>query len=126
MRSPRSNRGVPNPALRRAERPPYEQLLREIEESSWSAVGRRYGVSDNAIRKWVRQYEREQAARDARVSGAAARGQSKRKNVPTGASASASIFGTAAARVLAKVSPLAVMRRMSSSTGVASALTPLA
>ena len=23
----------------------------------WSAVGRRYGVSDNAVRKWVRQYE---------------------------------------------------------------------
>jgi rhomboid protease GluP len=40
--------------------------------------------------------------------------------------ASASIFGTAAASVEAKVSPLALMRRMSSSTGVASALTPLA
>ncbi|MEA2223958.1 MAG: hypothetical protein QOH83_2334, partial [Solirubrobacteraceae bacterium] len=48
-------------ALRRAERPPYDQLLREIAETSFSAVGRRYGVSDNAIRKWVRQYEREQA-----------------------------------------------------------------
>jgi transposase-like protein len=24
------------------------------------ATGRRYGVSDNAIRKWLRQYEREQ------------------------------------------------------------------
>jgi transposase-like protein len=23
------------------------------------ATGRRYGVSDNAIRKWLRQYERE-------------------------------------------------------------------
>jgi transposase-like protein len=28
----------------------------------YSAVGRRYGVSDNAIRKWLRQYEREAAA----------------------------------------------------------------
>jgi transposase-like protein len=27
----------------------------------WSAVGRRYGVSDNAVRKWVAQYERERA-----------------------------------------------------------------
>jgi transposase-like protein len=35
------------------------QLLREIEESSYLAVGRKYGVSDNAIRKWVRCYERE-------------------------------------------------------------------
>jgi transposase-like protein len=27
----------------------------------WSAVGRRYGVSDNAVRKWVRWYENELA-----------------------------------------------------------------
>jgi hypothetical protein len=63
-RAARPNRGVPNHALRRAPRPPYDQLLREIAETSFSAVGRRYGVSDNAIRKWVRQYEREQAAED--------------------------------------------------------------
>jgi transposase-like protein len=50
---------APKPALRRVERPPYEQLLREIAETSYVAVGRKYGVSDNAIRKWVRQYERE-------------------------------------------------------------------
>ena len=53
--------GVPRPAARRVERPPYEQLLREIAESSYRAVGRKYGVSDNAIRKWLRQYEREAA-----------------------------------------------------------------
>jgi hypothetical protein len=52
-------KGTPNFARRRVERPPYEQLLREVAESGWSAVGRRYGVSDNAIRKWVRQYDRE-------------------------------------------------------------------
>jgi hypothetical protein len=62
-RSPRTNRGVPDPARRIVERPPYDQLMSEIAASSWSAVGRRYGVSDNAIRKWVRQYEREAAAR---------------------------------------------------------------
>ena len=44
---------------RRVERPPYEQLLREVAQTSWSAVGRRYGVSDNAVRKWVRWYEAE-------------------------------------------------------------------
>jgi hypothetical protein len=44
-------------AARRVERPPYEQLVREIAETSYVAVGRRYGVSDNAIRKWLRQYE---------------------------------------------------------------------
>lgn len=50
----------PRPERRRVERPPYEQLMREIEASSYLAVGRRYGVSDNAIRKWVRAYEREE------------------------------------------------------------------
>ena len=49
-------------ATRTVERPPYEQLMREIAETSWSAVGRRYGVSDNAVRKWVRWYEAERAA----------------------------------------------------------------
>jgi HNH endonuclease len=53
--------GVARPESRRVERPPYEQLMREIEETSYLAVGRNYGVSDNAIRKWVRQYERERA-----------------------------------------------------------------
>jgi transposase-like protein len=62
MRSPRPSRGVANPALRRVERPPHDELLREIAATSYSAVGRRYGVSDNAVRKWVRQYERERAA----------------------------------------------------------------
>jgi transposase-like protein len=55
-------KGKPNPTLRRVNRPPYHQLLREIAETSYVAVGRRYGVSDNAIRKWLRQYERERAA----------------------------------------------------------------
>jgi hypothetical protein len=51
--------GVPRPERRKVERPPYEQLLREIDETSYEAVGRRYGVSGVAIRKWVRFYERE-------------------------------------------------------------------
>ncbi len=49
-------------AARTVERPPYEVLLREIAASSYRAVGRRYGVSDNAIRKWLRAYERELVA----------------------------------------------------------------
>ena len=52
----------PRPAARRVERPPYEQLVREVAETSYAAVGRKYGVSDNAIRKWIRQYERELGA----------------------------------------------------------------
>jgi len=54
--------GRPRPSTRRVERPPYDQLMREIAASSYLAVGRKYGVSDNAIRKWVRAYEREAAS----------------------------------------------------------------
>jgi hypothetical protein len=54
-------RGRPNPESRRATRPPYEQLLAEIEAHGYCWVGRKYGVSDNAVRKWVKFYERERA-----------------------------------------------------------------
>lgn len=47
----------PHPERRKVERPPYEQLMAEIKATSYSAVGRKYGVSDNAVRKWVRWYE---------------------------------------------------------------------
>jgi predicted RNA-binding Zn-ribbon protein involved in translation (DUF1610 family) len=56
--------GRPRPSTRRVDRPPYPQLLREVRAVGYCATGRRYGVSDNAIRKWIRQYEREAAARD--------------------------------------------------------------
>ena len=46
-------------AARKVARPPYKQLLIDVERSSYLATGRKYGVSDNAIRKWIRQYERE-------------------------------------------------------------------
>lgn len=55
----RGLRGLPKPAERKANRPPYEQLLEEIEATSYLAVGRKYGVSDNAVRKWVRFYQRQ-------------------------------------------------------------------
>jgi hypothetical protein len=61
IRYPRGD-GSPNLKLRRVERPPHDVLLRAVAELGYSAVGRRYGVSDNAVRKWVRQYERERAA----------------------------------------------------------------
>jgi hypothetical protein len=59
--------GRPRPGARRVERPSYEQLVAEVAATSWSAVGRRYGVSDNAVRKWVRSYERDVPSR--RVDG---------------------------------------------------------
>lgn len=41
-------------SVRKAERPSRDDLLKMIEETSYSAVGRKYGVSDNAIRKWLK------------------------------------------------------------------------
>jgi hypothetical protein len=55
--------GIPRPGGRRVERPPYEQLLVEVRTLGWSGTGRKYGVSDNAIRKWVRAYEAERVER---------------------------------------------------------------
>lgn len=39
-----------------AERPEAKVLAQEIVSSNFSAVGRKYGVSDNAIRKWCVSY----------------------------------------------------------------------
>jgi hypothetical protein len=55
----RAKQPGPRPHFRRVERPPYDELLAEIAGSSYLAVGRKYGVSDNAIRKWIRAYEAE-------------------------------------------------------------------
>lgn len=52
-------RGLPKLSERKVVRPPYQQLLAEIRSTSYLAVGRKYGVSDNAVRKWVRFYERQ-------------------------------------------------------------------
>jgi transposase-like protein len=39
---------------RRVERPPLDELIKEVEEFGYCATGRKYGVSDNAIRKWMK------------------------------------------------------------------------
>lgn len=36
--------------------PPKEQLEKDINSMSYCAIGRKYGVSDNAVRKWARKY----------------------------------------------------------------------
>ena len=50
------NRRTALPSLRRVPRPAYEQLERDIASMSMLAVGRKYGVSDRAVRKWLRWY----------------------------------------------------------------------
>lgn len=57
--APRRSRSQSRPARRKVPRPPYEQLLAEVKADGFSATGRRHGVSDNAIRKWLLQYRRE-------------------------------------------------------------------
>jgi len=39
-------------------RPTKEKLLNEISEYGYRRIGRKYGVSDNAIRNWQKQYEK--------------------------------------------------------------------
>jgi len=39
------------------DRPSYEQLKRDLENMSYVACGKKYGVSDNSIRKWIRFYQ---------------------------------------------------------------------
>lgn len=39
---------------RKVERPNIDTLLNEVKQIGYSATGRKYGVSDNAIRKWLK------------------------------------------------------------------------
>jgi 5-methylcytosine-specific restriction endonuclease McrA len=41
---------------RKVERPPFNQLLNEVTEMGYSGTGRKYGVSDNTIRKWLTSF----------------------------------------------------------------------
>lgn len=42
---------------RKVERPSKDELAKLLEEKSYCAIGRQFGVSDNAIRKWAKSYE---------------------------------------------------------------------
>jgi transposase-like protein len=50
-------RREPKPQTRKVDRPSYEQLMADVESMSFVAIGRKYDVSDNAVRKWIRWYE---------------------------------------------------------------------
>jgi hypothetical protein len=60
-------RGRPHPETRKVPRPSFEQLQADLATMSFLAVGRKYGVSDNAVRKWLRWYEAEQDAVEPRA-----------------------------------------------------------
>lgn len=40
-------------------RPNFEELVSDIKKLGYSATGRKYGVSDNSIRKWENKYRNE-------------------------------------------------------------------
>ena len=42
----------------RKEKPPYKQLINEIKEYGYKGTGKKYGVSDNCIRKWKKKLEK--------------------------------------------------------------------
>ena len=54
----RSSSSAPRPESRKVKRPPYEQLLTEVASLGFRGTASQYGVSDNAVRKWLRQYEK--------------------------------------------------------------------
>ncbi|BBO78882.1 hypothetical protein DSCW_62990 [Desulfosarcina widdelii] len=42
---------------RKVERPDYKSLCQDIQKLGFVGTGRKYGVSDNAIRKWKKHYD---------------------------------------------------------------------
>jgi len=53
----RSKNYIPNKKGRKVERPSYSQLRTDLKTMSYCAVGKKYGVSDNAVRKWIKYYK---------------------------------------------------------------------
>jgi len=44
-------------AARKVERPSKDELNKLVLEYPWTTIGKRFGVSDNAVRKWAKLYE---------------------------------------------------------------------
>jgi hypothetical protein len=61
----------PKPEIRKVPRPSYDQLKADLASTSFVAVGRKYGVTDNAIRKWIRWYEDRPESRELSKRGSA-------------------------------------------------------
>lgn len=53
MRGPKD---LSNVNQRRVGRPSKEILEQEIQTTTWVALGEQYGVSDNSVRNWAKQY----------------------------------------------------------------------
>jgi hypothetical protein len=53
----KSNIGVERPDTRKVPRPTAQQLIEDLSQNPWTHVGKKYGVSDNAVRKWCRSLD---------------------------------------------------------------------
>lgn len=53
-----------NKSIRKVDRPEKDDLYKLLKENSFCAVGRIFGVSDNAVRKWCKSYGLPTHARD--------------------------------------------------------------
>jgi hypothetical protein len=42
---------------RKVTRPTYEEIMKDRETMTMIDIGKKYGVSDNAVRKWIKQYK---------------------------------------------------------------------
>lgn len=64
---------------RKTERPSVDELSLDIVSMSWEAIGRKYNVSSNAVRKWAKAYKLDKAtlsqAIDTSVEGAETSGE---------------------------------------------------
>lgn len=61
---PLEGKSQSSPRASQVPRPSHEQLVLDLETMSFCAVDRKYRVSDNAVRKWLKWYERQEAADD--------------------------------------------------------------
>lgn len=52
-------KGIARPSSRKTKRPSYKKLISEVKRDGYRATGRKYGVSDNAVRKWIQFYEKQ-------------------------------------------------------------------
>lgn len=70
-----------DPTKRKVERPSIETLLEDIKNMSMVKVGKKYGVSDNAVRKWLKSYKISKPiliqAKDTSLEGAETTGEVK-------------------------------------------------
>ena len=55
---PCEKKGVHLKAIKDTNRPSLATLLKDIAETSYVATGKKYGVSDNCIRKWIKKYNK--------------------------------------------------------------------